>query len=1522
MTRILGLDLGTNSIGWSIRENDKEDRKYFLKKFKHLLVSDDDEILANEIVDYGVIVFEKGVGDGKSGEFSLAAERRKNRSKRRLYNAKRYRKWALLRLLVENKMCPLMPEELKLWSVGDWQKGKRNKGRIYPKNEEWLKWLAMDEKYFGHSGLIDKNHEGKPSYRRKSPYDLRCELIEAFEKNEELRKFKTGRALYHLAQRRGFKTSRKSGKSGYAKNEKIEKAKEENNDLQLSQFINQNYFQKNQRFRSSGVIQRKYYEEEFLAICNKQKFSESFSHKLFDAVYFVRPLRTQKGLVGKCTMEPSKPRIPISHPLFEEYRALAFINTIQWRETKSNNEFEPIPISLKKKIFEQVFFRKVSRGKNEGKIDERGYFKFEEIVDEFSEAYKHEFNYAKYDEKKLKEENVYELAANPSVSVCPVIAGLMNVFAEDWKNQFIADKDKFGINWTRLFLSYKVKYVTKKENGKGLKRKGKIFAEKKIGEERKLDYEGIWHLLFDYLQIKDKEEDLKTFCKDVLSWTDDDKIKQFCEIGIEQGYGSLSKNAISKILPYLREGNIYTEAVLYANLSKVLGVKYFSENKEYIKKEIASVIKQINKQKEIFEIVNGLIQKYFGELETIKKKGLDAVIKKQAEEDVKKKLKGFFGTTNWNKKSEEEQKEYYNFVLEKYLKFLDGKQLSEEKASFRQGKNPEIDYYLQPRLDDAIKAILKDKFNATDKGLEHLYHPSDIEIYPKSTTTKQIVDESTGEVKTVPQLESPEPPSKGWKNPMAMRTMYELKYLVNYLLRIGKIDVETKIVIEIARELNDANRRSAIQLYQKRKEEENKEFAKAILGVAKEKFPNLNENDTDNLDKVRLWWEQIENGEEIYKQIKALKEDVEKYRLWKQQECQCLYTGNMINLQDLFDGNKTQFAHTFQRSDSFDNSLANLTVADAFFNMNIQKDRIPAQLENYENEWRAPINGITYSPIKPRLQKWIEKKDILKERIENNKVETKKAKFRGDIERKNYLIRERHIMQFDFDYWNKKIKTFTLKEIPEKWKNSQIVDTQIITKYARAYMKSVFNRVDVLKARQNADDTQDGMVNIFKKIYNITNDEKKDRSRHSHHAIDAAILTLIPNSARREEMLKSYYLSLEHKTREKFSAIPYPDFNREHVVSIDQNVLINHIARNKTLVGTKKKLRKRGNVQYSIVEHLPEKFKNKEEGVDYFRIMKDGKEQFKIPKFLEGDSIKGQLHDETYFGTIKAVELNANGYSIKENGSYKIKQSEGEDEKWIVARKEIKSLSKEDFDEPNKNKNFIVDELLRQHVKKQLDEGFPLENVTDKQGKRIRHIRCRVKSGGGGYLQKAFDIRKHSHTSKYEHKKFVLAKNSTKGNFLYLLYEFINERKKPTRKARIITLFEATDDGFPGIKGIWQDRGYNQIDEIPLVKIIKVGQKAIFFTERKEELKELTKEELKKRIFVVYKFNESGTPDIYLKNNIEARPTPVIDKLCENSFNPDKYQAGLSPKVKNLNCVFEGKEGFEIKPDGEIKWKF
>jgi hypothetical protein len=91
MNKILGLDLGTNSIGWAIRDTGESE---------------------NQIIDKGVLTFEKGVGEGKSGEFPLVQKRTESRSKRRNYQAEKYRKWALLQILIEHGMCPLSTAEL------------------------------------------------------------------------------------------------------------------------------------------------------------------------------------------------------------------------------------------------------------------------------------------------------------------------------------------------------------------------------------------------------------------------------------------------------------------------------------------------------------------------------------------------------------------------------------------------------------------------------------------------------------------------------------------------------------------------------------------------------------------------------------------------------------------------------------------------------------------------------------------------------------------------------------------------------------------------------------------------------------------------------------------------------------------------------------------------------------------------------------------------------------------------------------------------------------------------------------------------------------------------------------------------------------------------------------------------------------------------------------------------------------------------------------------------------------------
>ena len=102
MKKTLGIDLGTNSIGLTLRENDI-------------------------FTWYGVYTFKKGVGEGKTGEFSYATKRTTHRSSRRLYNARRYRKWETLKVLIENDMCPLSIDELN-----NWKNYKKGVGRVYP----------------------------------------------------------------------------------------------------------------------------------------------------------------------------------------------------------------------------------------------------------------------------------------------------------------------------------------------------------------------------------------------------------------------------------------------------------------------------------------------------------------------------------------------------------------------------------------------------------------------------------------------------------------------------------------------------------------------------------------------------------------------------------------------------------------------------------------------------------------------------------------------------------------------------------------------------------------------------------------------------------------------------------------------------------------------------------------------------------------------------------------------------------------------------------------------------------------------------------------------------------------------------------------------------------------------------------------------------------------------------------------------------------------------------------------------
>ncbi|MEA3496718.1 MAG: hypothetical protein U9R42_11860, partial [Bacteroidota bacterium] len=68
MSKTLGLDLGTNSVGWAIIEKEKNTQNK----------------ITTSLIDKGVIIFSEGVKNEKGQESSRAAERTEFRSARKL----------------------------------------------------------------------------------------------------------------------------------------------------------------------------------------------------------------------------------------------------------------------------------------------------------------------------------------------------------------------------------------------------------------------------------------------------------------------------------------------------------------------------------------------------------------------------------------------------------------------------------------------------------------------------------------------------------------------------------------------------------------------------------------------------------------------------------------------------------------------------------------------------------------------------------------------------------------------------------------------------------------------------------------------------------------------------------------------------------------------------------------------------------------------------------------------------------------------------------------------------------------------------------------------------------------------------------------------------------------------------------------------------------------------------------------------------------------------------------------------
>lgn len=1391
MEKVLGLDLGTNSVGWAIREINSD--------------------LVNQIIDKGVLTFDKGVAEDKSGEHPMVQKRTEARGKRRNYQAEKYRKWALLECLINEGMCPLTIEELN-----EWRHYTKGFGRRYPQSERFIQWLRFD---FDGDGKPDFERLG---YSKHESYYLFRSLIidetkiEIFKKEPHI----IGRVLYQLVQRRGYndgqnidenekdelsKTIKKGGgESGAVGADEIEPYIEKYKTLGAALYQVQK--QHKVRIRKRYNL-RSQFDKELQTICKVQSIEHLYK-ELWGAIIWQRPLRSQKGLVGVCTFEKNKRRCPISHPLYEEYRTWVFINNLKIKPIIKNdisiNTIE-LQEALHKVVYPQ-FFKAASD------------FKLSSIIKELEKV-------------------GFEVTAK---------------FPKDTKVisfSFLQEmKEIFGVDW-ELILDW----------------------ENVLNEETKThaySVEDLWHLHFTKTTNKKTGEEpfdfLKRFAIEKLH-LDEEKAEKFAKIRIQQGYATLSAYAIRKILPYLQQGFIYSEAVYLANLNKVLGIKKLTELEvESYSKFIREIIVKYKYEQRKVAIINSLIAQYFEDVKLFEQHKTELITKTISEN---------YGEFYWNSLPTQKAVNVLNDITDEINSFLG-------KAKGR----PENHFLKIDRLHDKIFIALVNEKGVSPNNIKYLWHPSEQENYSKAKVFQKIII-GTKEVfvevnevdkflqhnptgnKTNLKLEllgSPEPISKGFKNPMALKTMHKLKKLVNYLLKVGKIDSETKIVIEIARELNDTNKRKAIERWQKEREKQNEIYKNQIVSINKECGTNYNEQDKNLIDKIRLW---------------------------EEQKRQCLYTGKTIGLKEILDGSKYDFEHSIPASMSFDNELKNLTIADKTYNEQIKGKKLPSECPNYETDYT--VKGVTYPAILNTMQIMFGKMKETEKRVKGKVIKIRtfekieeleqlmgewRAKKSDDKEIKDNIIIRRHLIKMELDYWRRKLQTFTIEEYKAGWRNSQLKDTQTITKYALPYLRTVFSKVEVQKGDITAD---------FRKIYKIQpRFEKKDRTKHSHHALDAAVLTLIPSASIRDKILLNYNEANEKKLSYHEKPKQWTNFKPEHVLSIENDVLINYQAQHRTLTATYKTVRKRGEVQYIL-----------------------DKQGLKIPKIAQGNSIRGQLHKESFFGAIKNKgELN------------------------LVERYPISS-----FTSINDCKHIVDDkvkELVQKELQRRMDNGLSFDKAKmdpipfHKGNEVIKKVRCKVLAGAG-YLrfEKAEEVHKHSIKSKHDYKQNFYAQNKEMTYCLY--YENMIENKV-VRAFKIVGLYELAKLKLNKESNIFEENYYSRTVigkgkkelDLPLNFVLKTGMKCIFYKETMSELKELSFLNLTKRIFVIYKFNtETNTSFLFLKNHIEARGEKnIIEKEFRN-LDFSIYQSRLQFTAEKFNCAIENRD-FEVLPDGEIRWKF
>ena len=470
--------------------------------------------------------------------------------------------WALYEINKSKKPCRIVFAGVRIFSSGrnpqdhTTLNASRREARL--KRRQRDRYLQR-QTYLLHSlkkhDLFPEDIFSAKKLKSLNPYELRAKGLD-----EKLDIHHFGRALFHLNQRRGFKSNRKDlkeketgvikqsirsskelmekyqvrtyGEFLWRRLQKMEKSRKHPGSQQENWVLARKAVGAGLKDNYAVYANRRMLEDEFNQLWNTQekfheklkkiiKVKDSKTKKIqdknlktffFDLIFKQRPLK--KPVVGKCSLIPEEKRVSRASPLFQKFRILKELNNLAWIDNKGKvhfiNKMEE-GLSFRDKLIKEHFLKKKSISFS---TLEKAFKTFFPEINNFSD-----FNLETSNRDKLEGHQTY------------------------------IELKKVLLEWETWSLDIQDSFIELLE-GEG---EGELFM--------KTDSEVL--------------EDLKKFSKEKHLNLSQEKLEE-CLNSLSKlpaSHGGYSKKAIKKILPFLEKGEAEFEAIKLAKLQPKDNIK-------------------------------------------------------------------------------------------------------------------------------------------------------------------------------------------------------------------------------------------------------------------------------------------------------------------------------------------------------------------------------------------------------------------------------------------------------------------------------------------------------------------------------------------------------------------------------------------------------------------------------------------------------------------------------------------------------------------------------------------------------------------------------------------------------------------------------------------------------------------------------------------------------------------------------------------------------------------------------------